>query len=441
MPTAILVPNATPSDPDANIASGLFTDIDEEVSNALGDLLLSVANEWTKVVNADGDIFFPLTNLPGSATSITSVLIRTRAAVTNFADDTATYVLDADTIMSGSTSYDETDSALVDRSQALTGSPTVAQINAMQIRARNTAFAKTKGNDNLTLNLDAIELEVVYEEAVVVNGIALARLALRSLSAADKTSTGIGQARLAQRGTTATSKIATGIARSSLALRSLLDGGLQVPFDAVVVARLALRGLLTAGKTSTGTASSRLAQRAQAEAAKTSTGIVLARLGLRGTTLASKVADYIARASIALRTLQEGGAGAPIINAAIRASLALRSTTAGGKVAAGIGRARLALRSVASTSSIKLAAVQARLALRTTDGTTTSRTGQILGRLAIRESNDGRKTVTGVAFNRMALRPTAALQAGDVGSTVRKVPLEGIFDFRVPIEGRGNPVP
>ena len=165
MPIAFLVPNATPIDVNSNIASGLFTDIDETVAAADGALLTSVTNEWTNDVAAE--ILFPLTTLPVEATGINSITIRVRARIDRGITDadTTTYTLDVDTVMSGSVAFIQSDNTIGNKEQLLTGLPSVAQVNAMQIRAKQTAFTKTKGFDNLELNLDAIELEVDYVAA------------------------------------------------------------------------------------------------------------------------------------------------------------------------------------------------------------------------------------------------------------------------------------
>jgi len=417
MPIAILVPNATPSDPDSNIASGLFTDIDEEVSNADGNSILSVQGEWIKVVNPDGDIFFPLTNLPGSATSITSVLIRTRARVINAVDDTATYLFDADTIMTGSTSYDDTDSAYADRSQALTGSPTVAQVNAMQIRARQTAFAQTKGNDKMILETDAIELEVDYVEgAPSASGISEDTIDVQEITDAESARNAIASSIFSGLATGTGTKSVSLVAQSIVDLVDTVAAAQVEAHSGVAALLLDVFGLTdtTPGKTAvTGSVISLMADSAGEGNRK---AVALAVFNLLASTVgsidpasptgtASSIIDFL---SLALQNAGRIGAAQSLMDLVADVSAA-------------------ADRRGAAQSSVDLAADSIMAAHRRGAGSSS---------ITSLEITQGSGAHSGVADERVGLRITTDFFAGEAAVTIHCIPLAGVFDITHNLVGR-----
>ncbi len=151
-------------DPGANVASGLVTDVDELVSAADGALQVSVNNGWS---GADSTVQFVMEDMPGDADTINSVKLRVRAQVAGGqVDDTATWLWDINgTGMSGSVSWTEADdgAGLSNKEVTTTGSPTVANVDAAQIRVDQTAFSQTMSPDGLHHDWDCLELEVDYE--------------------------------------------------------------------------------------------------------------------------------------------------------------------------------------------------------------------------------------------------------------------------------------
>ena len=243
-------------------------------------------------------------------------------------------------------------------------------------------------------------------------------MALAAANDSGKTSSGTATAKLAIKPTANTSKTSTGLTNTSLALRSFLTATTSAVFNAVVRMSVALRGSADAAKTTTAQVKASVAVRGSTAADKTVAGTTRASMATRASSTADKSAAGTVRASLALRTL-------------------LATTVTG--VINGVVRMSLPLRAVVATSSVKLSAIRARLALRPSNGTTTTRSGSVLGRISIRPSNDGGKTSTGVAFNRLALRPVAALIPGALGTTVRKVPLDGVFSVTCAMDGVFDP--
>ncbi len=158
------------TDVDANIAAGSFTDIDDGIA---GDnvTLDSQLNQWTNQSdNTTGGLFsFGLTDAPGDFDSFTSIQMQVRAQVTRggTADDTTTYRLDLSGTNAPSDviafSNADVGSGFITRSftnSAVT--PSAADIDGWIARAYQWLFNKTKGNDNLNLEIDEIELTLTY---------------------------------------------------------------------------------------------------------------------------------------------------------------------------------------------------------------------------------------------------------------------------------------
>lgn len=299
----------------------------------------------------------------------------------------------------------EADNGLIEDHQ-LTADNFTEHVFAFELVAADLADADSialrmtlNGGNPGMANTIAPTITITKGGGPVVNAVAVARLALASAAAAAKTAAQIATSRLALGAADATTKISTGTAPVSVALR------------------------------------------ASSIAEKVYAGVAVARMGLR--TLAAfsltTVIEGVAFARIALRSLSAAAKTAP---AAGRASVALRGSDAAGKIASAAGQVRGSLRALiaASVPAVFAASIRVGLALRATDGAATTRAAQILGRLAISTSNSGQKTMAGVAFNRFALRATDTTSTEAIGSTVRKVPLDGLFDFNVPLEGHGNPV-
>jgi hypothetical protein len=170
MPVVVLKPNGL-IDTNSNVASGSWSQVDEDWLSFDGTTMDSVANEWTGGVGATFEC--NLSNLPADAGSINSWELRARAGVGGDAtpDDTIEYTFEVYSgaiLGSANIIWDDADSAaspnLVNRTATESTSPgTVTQINNAQIRMRLTAWTRNMGSDGMFLSIDAIQLEVDYE--------------------------------------------------------------------------------------------------------------------------------------------------------------------------------------------------------------------------------------------------------------------------------------
>lgn len=163
--TATLVPDAAPTDTNTNIASGAYTDVDSTVAAADGNLITSVANGWTGSGTASA-FSFTLTDVPAAADSITSVKLRVRARLTNVTDDDAAIICD----ITGTNAPTNTISFNSDSDTTLTNKTTgdiatsasAANINGWSVRVYQALFSQEGGADGIVLELDEIEISVIY---------------------------------------------------------------------------------------------------------------------------------------------------------------------------------------------------------------------------------------------------------------------------------------
>lgn len=166
MPTVNLKPTGQ-TDVGSVIASGAVTDVDEGLAAADGNLEASIVNSWSG--NA---VIFDLEDLPGDADSINTVALIVRARVDNQVDDSATYEWSVDG--TGMAGYLAVWVAAVHSGNGLenfadgtgTESPTVANVNAAQIRV-SQIFSQSMGPDGITHSWDTLELQVDYSVAAL----------------------------------------------------------------------------------------------------------------------------------------------------------------------------------------------------------------------------------------------------------------------------------
>jgi len=160
---ARLVPNATATDTNSNIASGLYTAIDSTVDAADGNLVVSVTNAWTGSGTATG-FTYALTDLPAAAASVISVKIRARSKLNSSSDDVNIVKVDitgtnapTDTVtLSASSSLANVSSGLI----SVSASPT--EVNGWLIRVYQSGFFQEGAADNSSYSIDELELEVTY---------------------------------------------------------------------------------------------------------------------------------------------------------------------------------------------------------------------------------------------------------------------------------------
>ena len=164
MPIAFLKPTSE-SDTGANIATGVLTDVDEGVAAADAALETSVDKDWGGDTTTWG-----LENLPAAAVSINSYTLRVRAEIVGtWVDDTVSYgwTFNGTGITLGEITWlfeTEGGDGLVDKTLAGTGTPTVANINAGNVRVIQ-AYSASMAKEAVALAWDCFELEVDYSEA------------------------------------------------------------------------------------------------------------------------------------------------------------------------------------------------------------------------------------------------------------------------------------
>jgi len=166
MTATILVPNSL-TDSNSNVASGAYTAIDSTVANASGSLLVSVADGWTGSGTASA-FTFGLTDLPGSADTISSVELRVRSRLDNVADDVAVFVVDitGTNAPTNSIAIGRADTTLANKSTgAISTSATATNINGWSIRVYQNLFSAEGGGDGITLSIDELEVVVTYGSA------------------------------------------------------------------------------------------------------------------------------------------------------------------------------------------------------------------------------------------------------------------------------------
>jgi hypothetical protein len=162
VPVDKLVPSGNATDTGAILASNTYTLIDETVDSADGSTNDSNQND-IRGNNAQ----WSLTSLTASIDTVSSSTFRVRARVLQPAgsDDTCTYRLRCTV---NATTYDitysdaDSGSGFIDRTISVGTGFTEAQYNAATVQLEQTAWSKTKGNDNLEIEIDAFELEVDY---------------------------------------------------------------------------------------------------------------------------------------------------------------------------------------------------------------------------------------------------------------------------------------
>jgi len=174
MPIAFIRINSLASFGTNPFPSALTASVDELVASADGLVILSTNNQWAERPISGLQLGFE--SLPGSADSINSVILRVRAGVGGNAspDDSSTYRFQ----MEGGTGFGSesvtwtdadsvaaTDGNLVNREVTITGSPSVAQINAAECFVEQTAWGQVMGPDGMHLAIDCAELEVDYDIA------------------------------------------------------------------------------------------------------------------------------------------------------------------------------------------------------------------------------------------------------------------------------------
>ena len=163
MTLARLVPNATATDTNSNIASGLYTAVDSTVDAADGNLVVSVTNAWTGSGTANA-FTYALTDLPAAADTVSNVRIRARARQNSNSDDLNIVKVD----ITGTNA--PTDRITLNSSSSLANtasgqiatSATPANINGWLIRVYQSSFNQEGGADGSSYSIDELELEVTY---------------------------------------------------------------------------------------------------------------------------------------------------------------------------------------------------------------------------------------------------------------------------------------
>lgn len=171
MPIATLVPTAV-SDPNANIASGAVTDIDNTIASANDAAFIrSVSNGWSGGVGAGSAYTLTMSDLPGNATSINTVQFRVRgqtASIAGAPDDTWSIRCDvtgtgAPTTQANWSTADE-GQVWANRGDATaqSSSATVAQVNAWQVRIYQQTWNQSMGPDGMYMDISEVEIIVDY---------------------------------------------------------------------------------------------------------------------------------------------------------------------------------------------------------------------------------------------------------------------------------------
>jgi hypothetical protein len=160
---ARLVPNATATDTNSNIATGTYVDIDSTIDAADGALVVSVTDGWTGIGTANA-FSFALTDLPAAAETIVSVNIRIRSRLNSRTDDLNFAKCDITGTNAPTNTVSLTNnSTLTNKSSgAISTSATPANINGWLIRVYQSDFEQQGGLDGSSHSIDEIELEVVY---------------------------------------------------------------------------------------------------------------------------------------------------------------------------------------------------------------------------------------------------------------------------------------
>lgn len=160
MPIAFITPISATA---VNLESGVIADVDEVVAAADGFVMVSDPNN----LGGSDIVRFTMGTLPGSATSINSVILRVRARTIGFDDDTVTYRMrnSGGALGSEFVSFFNTDVVLTNKQVTMTGSPSVADVNGAAIFWSQFSFAQVMGPDGGQCELDCFELEVDYNIA------------------------------------------------------------------------------------------------------------------------------------------------------------------------------------------------------------------------------------------------------------------------------------
>lgn len=288
----------------------------------------------------------------------------------------------------------------------LAAAKTAAQIGAASVALRPAAAATKVSTSQPSVSI-ALRTIIEAVGALVVNAVALVRIALRPFPAGAKTADQIAKASLQARAISAAGKTSTGTASARLAMRSLIDG--IRAFNAAIRASFALRGQAAAGKVSDQVAAASLALRSAPEGAKTAAQAIAASIALRGSGIAEKVASGAITASLALRTLVDA-AGGLVFNAIAIVHMALRSAGVAGKTTGGDARSSVALRAADAAAKTSTGAASVRIAARALS--VASKTAQQIVRvaLALRTLVDatGGIVINAIAIVRLALRTADA---------------------------------
>ena len=157
-----LVPSANAS-PATILSTNDYTLIDETVASA--DASVNATNVDDQTANT---ATWALADLVGAISTVNSATFRVRARMQSVGDDLITYRF---RLTVGATNYDisftQADTTYSDKTIAV-GSFTTAQYNAATVTLSASGYSKTKGFDDLYLEVDALELEVDYVASIPV---------------------------------------------------------------------------------------------------------------------------------------------------------------------------------------------------------------------------------------------------------------------------------
>lgn len=167
MPIDKLVPTANASTATA-LTTNDYTLINETVASANGSVNDSIVDDWAGATAA----WTSLSTLTAAMGTVNSATFRVRARVvtTSGTDDDATYTFTC--TVNGTpytivwTAASDRNAGFADRTQTVGTSFTSAQYEAATVSVAQSGYSKSKGFDNLYIDIDAFELEVNYNEAV-----------------------------------------------------------------------------------------------------------------------------------------------------------------------------------------------------------------------------------------------------------------------------------
>jgi hypothetical protein len=175
--TAYLLPNAAISDPQSNVDTGAYTDIDEGVTAGPNDsdFVKTINDEWNNGTGITSAFSVPLDNAPNDYALGTTGRVRARCRISAQDDDTTTMTGDASGISSpfGTITWSDSDTNDAWNTRATTAvsisGATPSNITNWNLRFYQTAWSRSMGSDGSHYDISCCEVEInyntVWEEA------------------------------------------------------------------------------------------------------------------------------------------------------------------------------------------------------------------------------------------------------------------------------------